>query len=110
RGVLGAAGAPDVGVRRALARVGPRARGGGRRGGGGAGEREDAVPGERCEGGVAWQWNGKRRSGWSVPRDASETPVVAAAMADETTVRFVGDKAVRKQIYVPNRLLNLVVG
>ena len=59
---------------------------------------------------VAVQVNGKTRSRVSVPRDSSETAVVAAAMSDETTVRFVGDKTVRKRIYVPNRLLNLVVG
>ena len=59
---------------------------------------------------VAVQVNGKTRSRVSVPRDSSETAVVAAALADETTVRFVGEKTVRKQIYVPNRLLNLVVG
>jgi leucyl-tRNA synthetase len=59
---------------------------------------------------VAVQVNGKTRSKLSVPRDSSEDAVVAAALADETTVRFVGEKEIRKRIYVPNRLLNLVVG
>jgi leucyl-tRNA synthetase len=45
-----------------------------------------------------------------VPRDSSEEAVVAAALADDTTVRFVAEQEIRKRIYVPNRLLNLVVG
>ena len=59
---------------------------------------------------VAVQVNGKTRSRVSVPRDSSESAVVDAAMADEITTRFVGGKEIRKRIYVPNRLLNLVVG
>ncbi|MGE5092082.1 MAG: leucine--tRNA ligase [Bacillota bacterium] len=59
---------------------------------------------------VAVQVNGKTRSTVSVPRNSSEEAVVAAALADETTVRFVAEKEIRKRIYVPNRLLNLVVG
>jgi leucyl-tRNA synthetase len=58
---------------------------------------------------VAVQVNGKTRSRVTVPRDAGEEEVVAAALADETTVRFVGGREVRKRIYVPNRLLNLLV-
>jgi leucyl-tRNA synthetase len=57
----------------------------------------------------AVQVNGKTRSRVTVPRDAGEEEVVAAALADETTVRFVGGREVRKRIYVPNRLLNLLV-
>ena len=59
---------------------------------------------------VAVQVNGKTRSRVSVPRNSTEAAVVAAALADETTVRFVGGQDVRQRIYVPNRLLNLVVG
>jgi leucyl-tRNA synthetase len=59
---------------------------------------------------VVIQVNGKTRSRVAVPRDASEDAVLEAALADPTTLRFVEGKAVRKRIYVPGRLVNLVVG
>ena len=55
------------------------------------------------------QVNGKTRSKVTVPRDAAEETVVAAAPADETVRRFTAGKPIRKVIYVPNRLVNLVV-
>jgi leucyl-tRNA synthetase len=59
---------------------------------------------------VAVQVNGKTRSRIVVRRDAGEEATVAAALLDDTTRRFIGDQAIRKVIYVPNRLVNLVVG
>jgi leucyl-tRNA synthetase len=59
---------------------------------------------------VVVQVNGKTRSKVSVARDANEDTVGAAALRDATVGRFVEGKTVRKRIYVPNRLLNLVVG
>ena len=58
---------------------------------------------------IAVQVNGKTRSRVTVDRGAGEAAVVAAAQADETTARFTGGREPRKIIYVPNRLLNLVV-
>ncbi|HEX6645409.1 MAG TPA: leucine--tRNA ligase, partial [Gemmatimonadales bacterium] len=58
---------------------------------------------------VAVQVGGKTRSRVVVRRDAGEEATVAAALLDDTTRRFVGDRTVRKVIYVPNRLVNLVV-
>jgi leucyl-tRNA synthetase len=58
---------------------------------------------------VAVQVGGKTRSRIVIRRDAGEEATVAAALLDDTTRRFVGDRAVRKVIYVPNRLVNLVV-
>jgi leucyl-tRNA synthetase len=58
---------------------------------------------------IAVQVNGKTRSRVTVDRGAGEAAVVAAAQADETTARFTGGREPRKVIYVPNRLLNLVV-
>jgi leucyl-tRNA synthetase len=58
---------------------------------------------------VAVQVGGKTRSRVTVPRNADEPAVVAAALADEATRRFIGDKPVRKVIYVANRLVNLLV-
>ena len=59
---------------------------------------------------VVIQVNGKTRSRVFVPRDAAEEAVFEAALADPTTVRFTEGKTVRKRIYVPGRLVNLVVG
>ena len=58
---------------------------------------------------VVVQVSGKTRSKITVPRDADEKTVVDVALADEATRRFLGDKPLRKQVYVPNRLVNLVV-
>jgi leucyl-tRNA synthetase len=54
------------------------------------------------------QVNGKTRSKVHVRRDASETEAVTAALADETVRRLIDSKEIRKQILVPNRLVNLV--
>jgi len=59
---------------------------------------------------VVIQVNGKTRSRVTVPRDATESAVVEAALADPATSRFTEGKTVRKRIYVPGRLVNLVVG
>ena len=59
---------------------------------------------------VAVQVSGKTRSRIVVRRGSGEELVTAAALADPTTQRFLGDKPVRKTIYVPDRLVNLVVG
>jgi len=56
------------------------------------------------------QVNGKTRSKVVVARGADEATVLAAALRDETTKRFVGEKLPKKVIYVSNRLLNIVVG
>jgi leucyl-tRNA synthetase len=58
---------------------------------------------------VVVQVNGKTRSKVVVPRDASEDQVIAAALADEKTRRFLDGKTMRKVIFVPNRLVNLVL-
>jgi leucyl-tRNA synthetase len=59
---------------------------------------------------VVVQIGGKTRSKVSVPRDADQGAVVAAAQRDAAVRRFTEGKEVRKVVYVPNRLLNLVVG
>ncbi len=59
---------------------------------------------------MAVQVNGKTRGKISVPRDAAEDGVIAAALADPTVARFTDGKAILKRIVVPNRLVNLVVG
>jgi leucyl-tRNA synthetase len=59
---------------------------------------------------VVVQVNGKTRSKVVVPRGAAEDAVVAGAQRVPAVRRFTEGKTVRKVVYVPNRLLNLVVG
>jgi leucyl-tRNA synthetase len=56
------------------------------------------------------QVNGKTRSRVQVPRNATEQVAAAAAQADPAVRKFTSGKEIRKVIYVPNRLVNLVVG
>ncbi|MGH7515005.1 MAG: leucine--tRNA ligase [Gemmatimonadales bacterium] len=58
---------------------------------------------------VVVQVNGKTRSKVTVPRGAERGVVVEAAQRDAAVRRFTEGKEVRKVVYVPNRLLNLVV-
>jgi leucyl-tRNA synthetase len=59
---------------------------------------------------VVVQVSGKTKGRVSVPRDAERDAVLAAAQQDAAVRRFTEGKEVRKVVYVPNRLLNLVVG
>jgi len=59
---------------------------------------------------VVVQVSGRTRSKVMVGRDAPEAEVLKAATADATTRRFIDGKETRKVIYVPNRLINIVVG
>lgn len=52
---------------------------------------------------------GKVKSRVSVPADADEDTVLAAALADEKIVALTDGKTVVKKIYVPGRMVNLVV-
>jgi leucyl-tRNA synthetase len=55
------------------------------------------------------QVSGKTRGKVQVARGAGEAEVAAAARADDALRRFLEGKAVRKVIYVPNRLINFVL-
>ncbi len=59
---------------------------------------------------LAVQVNGKVRSTISVPADASKEAIIEAAKADEKVDRHVEGKEIRREIYVPGRLVNIVVG
>jgi len=63
---------------------------------------------ERVE--IAVQVSGKLRGRVVVAVDATETDVREAALANENVARFVAAGAIRKVIFVPGKLLNLVVG
>jgi len=55
------------------------------------------------------QVNGKVRARLEVPADITEEAAREAALADENVRRHIGDKEIRKIIYVPGRLVNVVV-
>ncbi len=55
------------------------------------------------------QVNGKVRGRITVPADASEESIKAAAMTAEGVQKHLGGKEPRKVIYVPRRLVNIVV-
>jgi leucyl-tRNA synthetase len=56
------------------------------------------------------QVNGKVRTRMPMPRGISEGEARDAALADANVQRFTEGMSVRKTIFVPDRLLNLVVG
>jgi len=58
---------------------------------------------------LAIQVNGKLRGQVSVPAGLDEESVVRLAKADPRVSRFIADADVVKTVFVPGRLLNLVV-
>ena len=65
--------------------------------------RTDTVP-------IAVQVNGKLRATIEVAADAPRETVLALARAQENVQRFLDGGTVRKEVYVPGRIVNLVVG
>jgi leucyl-tRNA synthetase len=63
---------------------------------------------ERLE--IVVQVQGKVRGQVQVAADADEETVTRAALGNDNVSRFLKDKTVRKTIYVPGKLINLVVG
>ncbi len=59
---------------------------------------------------VAVQVNGKMRATITVPAGADKETVLAAARAHENVVRYLDGKTIRREIYVPGRIVNFVVG
>ncbi len=59
---------------------------------------------------LAVQVNGKLRGTVSVPAGADQARAEAAARAEPNVARFLDGSPVRRVIYVPDRLLNFVVG
>ena len=58
---------------------------------------------------IVVQVNGKLRARLELPADADREAMAAAALADENVQKFIDGKALRKQIVVPGKLVNLVV-
>jgi leucyl-tRNA synthetase len=69
----------------------------------------DAAALERAAVEVVVQVNGKLRGRVTVPVGADEAVVREAALADANVQRFMEGKPLRKFIYVPGKLANLVV-
>jgi leucyl-tRNA synthetase len=58
---------------------------------------------------LAVQVNGKVRSEIIVPADITEKEAIAAAKADEGIIKHIEGKKIKKEIYVPGRLVSLVI-
>ena len=55
------------------------------------------------------QVNGKLRAKLELPADADRGVVEQAALADENVIKFTSNKPPKKMIYVPKKLVNIVV-
>ncbi len=69
--------------------------------------REDALQQDTVT--LVVQVNGKVRSRIQVPDGASQEEVSAQALAEEKVRKFLGDEPPKRVIYVPGRLINIVV-
>jgi leucyl-tRNA synthetase len=58
---------------------------------------------------IAVQVGGKLRGEVIVPADAAEATIIAAAKADPKVAELIAGKAIKREIYVKGRLVNLVV-
>lgn len=59
---------------------------------------------------IAVQVGGKLRASVVVPAGASEAEVLCAAESEANVVRAVGGRQVVKRVYIPGRIVNLVLG
>ena len=55
-------------------------------------------------------FNGKMRFKLELPVDAGKDEAEKAVLSDERSVKWIGDKTVRKFIFVPNKIINVAVG
>jgi leucyl-tRNA synthetase len=58
---------------------------------------------------IVCQVNGKLRGQFDIPADATEDQIKAVVLADEKVKQHMDGKPVRKFIYVPGKLVNIVV-
>ena len=58
---------------------------------------------------IAVQVNGKVRGSIIISPEAEENEAVAAAKAEENVAKWIGEGEVKKVIYVPGRILNLII-
>jgi leucyl-tRNA synthetase len=55
-------------------------------------------------------FNGKMRFKMELPLDLSKDEIEKAVLANETAQKWIGDKTVRKFIFVPKKIINVVIG
>ena len=55
------------------------------------------------------QVNGKLRGKVTMPADAGKDDILAAAKAEANVIATIGDKSIVKEIFVPGRMVNLIV-
>jgi len=58
----------------------------------------------------AVSFNGKARFNITVPADMPQAEVERVALSDEAAAKWLGDKSVRKIIFVPRKIVNIVIG
>ena len=58
---------------------------------------------------LAVQVNGKLRAKIALPADVDKDTALSAAKASENVARWLEGKTLRREVYVPGRLVNLVV-
>ncbi len=58
---------------------------------------------------MAVQVNGKVRGRVTIAKDAVTKDVETAALADASVQRFIGQRSVKKTIYVPGKILNIII-
>lgn len=58
----------------------------------------------------AVSFNGKARYNITVPADMPQAEVEKTALDNENASKWIGDKSVRKIIYVPGKIVNIVIG
>ena len=59
---------------------------------------------------IAIQVNGKLRASINISSELDKEAIFSEALKDANVARHVEEKTIRKQIYVPDRLVNFVVG
>ena len=55
------------------------------------------------------QVNGKLRAKLELPADTNQDTIEQAALADENVIKFTSNKPPKKVIYVPKKLVNIVI-
>ena len=58
---------------------------------------------------IVVQVNGKVRGKMTVPADITQERIEASAMADARVMSFCDGKNIKRVVYVPRRLVNIVV-
>ena len=69
--------------------------------------REEFLEKETCV--IVIQVNGKVRSRMDAPVSLNKTEMENMALSDERTRKFIGEKAIKKVIVVPDKLVNIVI-